>query len=932
MDNGKLKFSEEQRKAINHYKGPALVVAGPGSGKTLVITERVKYLIDELNVSSEEILVTTFTEKAANELKVRLSKSLGKKAEIIHISTIHSLCNTLLEDYFIEHNLGVRFDVLDEETQKLFVYVKKDKLGIWRWSTRGWIKKGMKEKDACNLYNLLTSNTVDIETLRANLKKKKQLTEENERLLDSYNKYRSFLDEEKKIDFDNLQLKFYNLLCNNAKILKEVRDRFHFILVDEYQDTSPLQDRIFRKIAAPQDNIFVVGDVNQSIYGFRGASVENFLNFNKHFNRVKSYYLSTNFRSTKKIVNVSNKLSEGKIKKELITKRREGERLVWLHDETADAVAKKTIGLIKEMKKKKIITKYGDVALLSRTKRAAEDYVRHLDREGLPYVSFGDGAFLTRLEVRTMIYLLSYVLQKIYLGERFGEWCEWWNADLFKTEVLGFSEQTKKAIDNVDKRTNIADFRTESSLRRIGITNNKDAEKIIKLNELRDEIEGVEHFESEKEESLLRIFYKILEHTEYLKRLIEKNDSESEEKLFNLARLSEIIGRYEAAFKKLKPENLFWFIYLSGRDGAFDQYKIEHEDAIKVMTIHKAKGLEFPVVFICSLVEKRFPLAYKDEQKKCLLPIDYKFYLNKETKKHAEEEFYNEELRLFYVGITRAQDNLIFTTSDKITTARRGKSRFLKMIEKYVTRESEMRLPIEMEYKKVEEIPNLTYSSINTYIDCPFRYMLVYKYGFETPRIFMQNIGIFVHNVLQRIHREMKDKNKLDDEKIEGFVNDYWIPVYSRKTKDETLKSKYLTDFINYYKKSKEFYDMILEIEKPFSHIGDNMIIKGKVDLVAKDKDGNVNLIDFKARKKEGIKDTNVDKQLKMYRYCLNDKHINRLVAYTFMDNQKTLFDFDEGEIEDFLHKMSNDMKSEKYDRNKGAFCGDCQFKFLCRG
>lgn len=927
----KLNLSEEQRGAVEHFKGPALVVAGPGSGKTLVITERVRYLISEKGIDPASILVTTFTNKAASELKVRLSRTLGKKAEIIHISTIHSMCKTLLEDYFTAHNLGAQFDVLDEETLNLFIRVNRDKLGVWKWKG-GWIKKGMDESSVRGLYDFLTRNDVCIDDLKADLKSRGELDQENRALLDSYGKYLGLLDHEKKIDFANLQLKLYKLICQVPEILRQIQDRFQFIMVDEYQDTSPLQDKIFRMMAAPRNNIFVVGDENQSIYGFRGASIENFRCFKERFDRVKTYFLSTNFRSTENIVRLSNKLLKDRIRKELESRRRRGEKTVLIKGETADSVAAKTISIIKGMKSKGIITKYGDVALLTRTRAASEEYIKYLEAENIPYITFGDGIFLSRPEIRAMVYLLSYVFQKLNLGEKFKEWTGWWDADLFKEEVLGFSDATKRAIDNMDQNIDIHDFKTGDELKKIGIRDKEDALKIVNLNRLRDDVEGTAGGKA-KDCSFLEIFYDILRLTGYMKRLLDKKGKDSEEKLYNLGKLSKLIRTYEAMYKRVKAENLLWFIYISARDKALDQYKIEDENTVKVMTIHKAKGLEFPVVFICSLLEGRFPLKFKDERARYLVPIDYKFYMDKDQKRHDEEAFYNEELRLFYVGITRAQDNLIFTTSDKIRVRGARPSRFLEGMGDYISSSAEMNLPIEKVYKIVEEVPNLTYSSINTYVDCPFRYMLIYKYGFVTPPIFMQNIGTFVHNVLQRIHKEIKNGNPLTPKTIGQFVDSYWIPVYSAEKKDENIKLKYLGYFKDYYEKAGNYYGEILEIEKPFSYIGDNMIIRGKVDLIARDKDGKVNLIDFKARKKAGIEKTNVDKQLKIYRHCLRDKNIDKLVAYTFMDNQTTPFDFDEKEIDDFLNKMSGDMKSKNFSQNKGIpFCRECNFNFLCGG
>lgn len=926
-----LQLTSNQLEAVEHFKGPAQVVAGPGSGKTLVLTKRVEYLVNEKNIPPEEIIVTTFTEKAANELKVRLSEKLGEKATRIQISTIHSLCKSLLEEYSTHHDLAPELEVLDSEAQKLFVDTNKFKLGIFRrkGSNYKWLKEnslsksGGYESDFVRLYNFLTRNEVDPDELRDLLENEDRLSEEDEKIIHSYEKYLNILEEEDRIDFANLQLRFYKLISENEDLLKEVQDQFEFILVDEYQDTSPLQDKIFRKIAPPQNNIFVVGDVDQSIYGFRGASAKNFKRLEDRFGNVETYPLKDNFRSTEHIVELSNDL----IEKELKARRRKGEKSVVLKEETTDSVAEKSIDLIKDMHEKGIIEKYGDVALLFRSWYHAKEYEKYLKQEDIPYNVMGGGGFFDREEITTLVYLISYVTRKLSLGSRFKNWDDWWDVKSFKSEVLGFSEETKKALDDLPSDSNIYDYETPADLKEVGISDESDNKKIVNLNELRQEIENSDKGEKS---SLLEIFYDILEATGYLNRLLEREDAKSEEKLYNLARLSRIIKTFEEITGGNKAKNFLWFIYNSARNDAFEQEKIEDENAVKLMTVHKAKGLEFPVVFMCSLLEGRFPLNFRKD--KYVLPLPEEFYRELEELKKEEEEFYEEEKRLFYVGITRAQENLIFTTSDKITSQRKEESRFLKEIGEHVSKDRELNKPIEEEYESVEETPDLSYSAINTYIDCPFRYNLAYRYDFATPRIFMQNVGTFVHNLLQRIHFEIENGKELSPDEIESLVEDYWISVYHDDSKDEKLKMKYLEKAKSYYEKIKPFYEEIIAIEEPFSYIDENMILNGQVDLIVKDKNGNTDLIDFKARKAEGIEETNVDKQLKIYNYCLRSEYdIDKLIAYTFEDNKKIEFEPEEEWVKNFLEKTTNRIEEKEFNRKVGgAFCDKCRFKFCC--
>lgn len=800
-----LQLTSKQQDAVEHFQGPGLVVAGPGSGKTLVITKRVEYLIDEKGIDPEKIMVTTFTEKAANELRVRLSTLIGPKAARIQISTIHSLCHKLLQDYFTEHNIGLDFDVLDNNAQQFLIHTNKFSLGIFlnRGGGYGWLKKDKLGRDKVGgyqrFYNLLSRNDIAPGELRTELEDRGLLTDDNKRVIHSYEKYLQMLENGNKIDFANLQLKFYKLICENEEILQDIQNRYEFILVDEYQDTSPIQDRIFRMLAPPQNNIFVVGDRNQSIYGFRGATARNFKNFTDHYPEAETYFLDANFRSTQHIVELSNELLDGMIEEVMEARReKEGERSILLEGDTADEMARRTVDLIVEMKEKGVIKKYGDVALLFRCWHHADDYIVHLEEEDIPYVTFGGGGFLDREEVSTMVYLLSYVTQKLHLGSSFKQKWRWWDVSAFKTEVLGFSDHTKRALENLDARIHLFDFKSEEALKAAGFQNQKDIEKIEQLNQLREEVEA-----SPESFSLLDIFYRILDHTGYLNRLLAEDTPASEEKISNLAHLSELISLHEG--KPTKIDDLLWFLYSSAGD--LEEKKIENENTVKIMSVHKAKGLEFPVVFLCSLTEGRFPRSFRCDE--CLIPIPEEFYLCPEEKQQKEEEYYLEEKKLFYVGLTRAQDNLIFTTCSKIRVKTQKKSRFLAEIEPYLTKKRDLELPIEKEYKAVEEIPTLNYSAINTYIDCPFRYKLVYEYGFVTPPSFMQNLGVFIHNMLQRIHNDIKNGHRLEDEDIEAYVDEYWTPVYHQKRKDRKMKKKYLDQIIEYYHQVREFYSDI---------------------------------------------------------------------------------------------------------------------------
>jgi len=927
-----LNLTEGQKKAVDHYRDPALVIAGPGAGKTFVMTERVKRLITDKKVNPKNILVTTFTNKASDELKVKLARTVGKDAELIHISTIHSFCKSMLERYFLHHNYGASIDVLDEDGQKLFIELNKVQLGLGYW--KDGRLHDLKHSfnyigDVKSFYDKLSQNRIDTSKLISKLKEDGELLEEDKKIIEGYNRYLELLDKEKKIDFALLQTKFYALLNKKTEVLKTIRKEFEFILVDEYQDTSPIQDKIFRLIAGEKENIFVVGDENQSIYGFRGASLKNFKNFIKRYPKSKSYLLNVNFRSTKTIVEFSNQVFEKEVRKVLKAIRRKGEKIKIIQKEDSDSTAKTAIELIKQMKEKDVIQKYGDVALLFRSLRNhSSEYVKYLKKSNpsIPFVTYGDGKFLERDEIRTIIYIMSYVTQELYIDNKFHRWQNWWKKDIFLTDFFDFSVETRKVIK--EGTFNLYELRDTDDFKQVGFTNKDDIIKLKKLNKLKYDVEREKDTFGDLQKgknSLLIIFYKILDYSGYFERTMADNTTESKEILLNLGKLSEIINRYMEISKKEDVKNFLWYIYNSGED--IDQSKIEDENTVKLMTVHKAKGLEFPVVFLCCMNEGRFPLRFKDRH---FIRIPDEF-LDKEEIEDEKEEFYHEEQRLFYVGLTRAQDNLIFTTSGKHIVQSWKKSRFLDLIPKEIISDDEFKLSVEKVYTLTKLTPNLNYSAINTFIDCPLRYNLIYNYGFVTPPSFMQKLGSFIHNTLQRIHESMKREEDITPSEMKTIVETYWLNLPISQKKNEKIRQDLTKKFVNYYISAKDEYKDIIAVEETFSHIDDNMIINGKIDLIAKNKDDHICLVDFKARKKEGIEKTNVDKQLQIYQYCLNNQYgINKLIAHTFQDNKITEFSINHTETKQFLQDISQKMAQENYHKQKNAFCNQCQFKFYC--
>lgn len=903
-------LTDTQKDAINHFEGPLLVIAGPGAGKTKVLVERVLSLINNHNVDPNKILLTTFTNKAADELRARISKKIGDKAEVLQISTIHSFCKSILEQYSEYHNFGATFDVLSKDRQIMFLRSNCDALGI----------NENRIIDYMEFYNKCGENRIDPDELIEDLIKTYPQNKRYPEICDSYKNYLELLEKNNKIDFSGLQRYALNLLEENPDVLEEVREKYQFILVDEYQDTNPIQDKIFELIAYPKCNICVVGDDDQSIYSFRGASIDNFLRFPQKYKNVKTIPLKKNFRSTPSIIELSEDFISSYREKEKKIKphRSKGNGVVLLKNDNERDEAQNVVKLIKEMQNSGVIPNYGYVTLLfSSVKHYAGDMITELEKEGIPYEIRGDGSFLKREEIRTMLYLLSYVDPPDY-GKKFkNKWGKWWKLSMFENEFLNLSMDTKKALENLQKDTELSNLIKPSDFEAVGIVNKEDISKLLHLNRLKKESEI-------NKKSILSLFYDIIKISGYIKWLIEEGSNKSDEKLFNLGKLSSIINKYEDLTPNPRIEDFLLFLYKLPKKYYYDAEIFEDPEALKIMTVHQAKGLEFPVVIVCSVVKRKFPMPRKKDRK--IVPIPDKF---------LPQKFTNEERRLFYVAMTRAQDNLIISTSEKSNIGKDVCSPFITDdigIEKF----SDINALIEnCKEREIAKNPSrISYSSINAYKNCPFMYKMTYFYFFEFMSTHQQKYGTVIHNCLNKLHQTIKNGEEISEELIADIVDECWMDIYKTAKENAKTKQRLERKLCEYYRSVKDHIKEVISTEEPFSLYTGGMLIGGRTDLIFLNNDGEIELVDFKARGEAGIEGTHVEMQLKVYEYALNGKYnIDKLCAYRFDENKKTYFEPNGGNMDQIGSEIGDICKKiemEEFKPIQTGMCSQCHFKFCC--
>ena len=591
--------TESQKEAITHIDGPLLVIAGAGSGKTRVITRRVGYLVEQ-GTAPANILSITFTNKAANEMKERLCEFLDLRG--MWVSTFHAMCSRILRTEIEHLDFTRNFTIYDTADQKKCIKAVMSELKL---DTAHW-KPGSVAASISNAKNELLSAD-DFSQYKSGYY--------NDIVSKVYAKYQKYLEANNALDFDDLLFKVVHLFKNFPEVLEKYQDKFRYILIDEYQDTNHAQYTITKLLAQRYENICATGDPDQSIYGWRGANIRNILNFEKDYPETKTVRLEQNYRSTKNILHVASEIIKNNISrkpKSLWTENDEGNRVrvVYCEDENIESreISATISGFIKNG------NMYSDMAIFYRTNAQSRVLEACLLKEGIPYSIVGSVEFFKRKEVKD---ILSYL-----------KLCA--NPD----DNLSFER-----IVNIPPRgigpTTIKRLTERAALHNTNLLGA--VSRIQEIPEIRAKSAGaVKDFWNIISELYKLPTYPVMEFlkqvigkTGYIDYMEQSYEGDSEERLENVEELVNAASEYDASNPDGSLQGFLEEVALISDIDKWDN----KTDTVTLMTLHAAKGLEFPVVFIAGLEEGLLPHAQS---------------------KDSDDEI-EEERRLCYVGITRAQ-------------------------------------------------------------------------------------------------------------------------------------------------------------------------------------------------------------------------------------------------------------------------------------
>ena len=631
-------LNEQQREAVLHTEGPLLILAGAGSGKTRVLTHRTAYLIEEKGVNPYNIMAITFTNKAAGEMRERIDDMVGYGSESIWVSTFHSTCVRILRRYIDRLGYSTNFTIYDAEDQKTLMKDICKRLEI--------DTKLYKEKMFLSVISSAKDEMIDpieFETRAAgDFTKRKQAM--------VYKEYQNCLKQNNALDFDDLLLKTVELFKLDKEVLESYQDRFRYIMVDEYQDTNTVQFELIRLLAMKYKNLCVVGDDDQSIYKFRGANIYNILNFEKHFDDAKVIKLEQNYRSTQNILDAANAVISnniGRKEKRLWTDNGEGEKIIFEQVESgyeeADYIARSIAAKVRHGE-----ATYRDCAILYRTNAQSRLFEEKFINLNIPYKIVGGVNFYSRKEVKD---LLAYL----------------------KTIDNGMDDLAVKRIINVPKRGIGA-----TSINRVSLYAEENGIDFFSALKMAGEIPGLARAESKIKpfvlfiqamkaraeiEGVSKLLKAIIEDTGYVDELEAEGTDEAEARIENINELISKAVAYEEGEENPTLSGFLEEVALVADIDSLD----ENSDYVVLMTLHSAKGLEFPNVYLAGMEDGLFP-SYMSI-----------------TSDNADSEI-EEERRLAYVGITRAKQHLTITSA-KMRMVRGetqyGKvSRFVKEIPK----------------------------------------------------------------------------------------------------------------------------------------------------------------------------------------------------------------------------------------------------------
>lgn len=892
-------LNKEQQEAVTHRAGPLLIIAGAGTGKTTVITRRIAWLLSEGLAKNNEILALTFTDKAAQEMQERVDILMPYGYTDIWISTFHAFGDRLLRENALIVGLNPDFRVLTLPEAAVFFreHLFEFSLSYYRplsEPTRfiealiSLFSRAKDEDISAREYLKFSQELLLKSKENSDDKALEEAALQQAEIANAYTKYQELLCKHDLLDFGNQFYLSLQLLREHPLILKNYRKQFKYILVDEFQDTNFAQFEIVKLLAGQAKNVTVVADDDQCIYRWRGAAYSNVLNFIQEYPEARRVSLIQNYRSTQSILDAAYRLIQynnperfevkANINKRLTGLHKGGSPPRHLHFDTGSTEADNVAAIIKE-KQSGGKYKFRDFAILVRSNSDAASFLQALNMQDIPWQFSGNQGLYSREEVKLCINFLRVMANL---------------SDSLSLYYLASSEVYALALDELGLCAHYAKRRNKPLYQVF-----QDIDKITQLQDLKEEIKkkinsilsDLDKFlKLSREQTTGRLLYSFLTETGYLKKLTRNPDAEKETKVQNLAKFFNLVRDFELLAKEDRVISFVNYLNLLIEAGD-DPPTVEADldtDAVNILTIHKAKGLEFRVVFLVSLVQGRFPWPRRAQ------PIELPETLIKEILPTGDYHT-QEERRLFYVGMTRAKEELYLTSAEDYGGKRlrrisqfvpealgehtealeKKKSGAIEAIERFASRPKE---PIRADTQEMPEgkLVNLSYYHIDDYLTCPLKYKYVNILRVPIMEHHTVIYGRAMHLAVSKFFQyKLAGKNMSLADLLDAFQSSFDPQGFLDAKHQQERFCAGKEALLRFFNAEEKRNSRPQFIEKDFSFVLEDNKITGRFDRI--DKEGQEAVImDFKTSQIDNQKDADkrAKESLQLALYALAYKNI----------------------------------------------------------
>ena len=970
-------LNDRQLSAVTHGDGPQIIVAGAGTGKTMVVTKRIAWLVATGRAKPDQILALTFTDKSAEEMEERVDRLMPMGYVDLWISTFHSFCQRILQEYGLQIGLPNDFHLLNEIDQYLLVRSNFSQFDLDYYRPAGnptkfvqaLLKHFSRAKDEAVTPDeyLEYAKGVALDQDRSGSADADEASRLQEQA-DAYHTYQRLLLEHGDLDFGDLNMYVLELLRRRPTVLKELQERFRYIIIDEFQDTNWAQYELVKALAGDTKNVTVVGDDDQSIYKFRGASISNILQFKDDFPNSREVILNINYRSLQEILDISYRFIQGNNPNRLeirlagpdgqglskrLTAHRPGQaRVAHLHYATLQDEVRETIQVISEIKGSSDEHSWSDFAILVRSHSQADPFAAELQRRSIPFQYLALKGLYTKPVVLDCIAYLK-------LLDNYHE-----SAALYR--ILVCPPYSLPGPDLIEL-THTADRLKGESLyevikRRHELTTITPEGQAL-LDRLMGHLAG--HTDVVRRQGVREAAVRWLYYSGYVNHLKAADTAEKHESLALLKQFLDRIKRYEDGHDDPNLRHFMQELELEREGGnagtlAFDINT--GPDMVRIMTVHSSKGLEFPYVFVVNLVDQRFPTNRRGGE------IELPDALTKEIIPEGDMHL-EEERRLFYVAMTRAKDGLFLTSAEDYGGRRKKKpSRFL----------SELgfdRTPIAPSMELLEEIkptpqinsappdyqpPNsFSFSQLEAYDRCPLQYKFAHVLRLPVFGKASMSFGKTMHATLEKFMDELvvrtstkqtnlfnsdsKDSSNLSSlpltlKELLQTYDDCWInDWYKDDTERENFRVKGRQMLERFYEQLTIEHPNPFLLEQDFRLKLGGCVFRGKIDRIDLLCDGTHEIIDYKTGSPKEKLSKDDKRQLLLYQLAtarVLELQPTRLTFHYLKDGSRQSFignDDDLGKLEEEIETTIEKINSGDFTPNPSSInCQNCDFAGIC--